>query len=124
MSTISRNIASDNGGGIWLDANTDDNRAKLILDIKGSSIDGNTSNGKGGGVYTEAKTVTVEASKTRTDSEGKAIRSSVSNNTAKTNGGGLYQSLNVYGSILTIANADIDGNEFVVDPGVEESGRG
>lgn len=106
-STISRNTATGNGGGIWFDA--PNNNDKQVLTIKGSSIDGNTSNGNGGGVYTLAKTVTIGASDDRTDSEGNAVRSSVSNNKAK-NGGGIYQSRNVDGSSLTVADTDINSN--------------
>ena len=108
-SDISRNNASGNGGGVWFDADNDTNRAKQVLTIKGSTIDGNTSNGNGGGVYTLGKTVTIGASETKTDSNGKYIRSSISNNTAK-NGGGIYQSRNVDGSSLTIRDTSIDGN--------------
>ena len=108
-SDISRNIASSDGGGVWLDANNDSNRNNLTLTIKGSSIDGNTSNGIGGGVYTLGKTVTIGASDTKTDSNGKYIRSSISNNSAK-NGGGVYQSRNVAGSKLEISDTSISGN--------------
>ena len=124
-SSISRNISSGNGGGVWFDADGDTNRALQVLTIKGSSIDGNTSNGSGGGIYTLAKTVTIGASETRTDSEGKAIQSSVSNNTAKTNGGGIYQSRNVTGSSLTITNCNIDGNTANnTNTGTDQGGGG
>ena len=107
-SNISHNNASSNGGGVYFYYNGQNN----TLTIKGSTIDGNTSNnGSGGGIYTEAKTVFIGASETKIDGDGKAIRSSISNNTAKTNGGGIYQSRNVDGSILTIANASISGNK-------------
>ena len=43
-SDISRNTAAGNGGGVWFDVDNDTNRAKLKLTIKGSTIDGNTSN--------------------------------------------------------------------------------
>ena len=109
-SSISRNIASSDGGGVWFDADGDTNRAKQVLTINGSSIDGNTSGASGGGIYTLAKTVNVGASETKTDDNGKAIRSSVSNNIAKTNGGGIYQSRNVDGSSLLIASTNINGN--------------
>ena len=114
-SDISRNIASVNGGGVWFDANDDTNRAKQVLTIKGSSIDGNTSNGSasnngGGGIYTLAKTVTIGASETRTDASGKPVLSSISNNTAAMGGGGIYQSRNADGSSLTISSARINGN--------------
>ena len=108
-SEISRNIASSDGGGVWFDADSDTNRAKQVLTIKGSTIDGNTSNGNGGGVYTLGKTVTIGASDTKTDSNGKYIRSSISNNSAK-NGGGIYQSRNVDGSKLEISNTSVSGN--------------
>jgi len=108
-SDISRNNASGNGGGVWFDADNDTNRAKQVLTIKGSTIDGNTSNGNGGGVYTLGKTVTIGASDTKTDSNGKYIRSSISNNSAK-NGGGVYQSRNVAGSKLEISDTSISGN--------------
>lgn len=109
-SNISRNTANGDGGGVWFDANNDTDRNKQVLTIKGSAIDSNSSNGKGGGVYTQAKTVTVGASETRTDSYGKPVNSSISNNTASGNGGGIYQSRDVDGSILTIANTNINNN--------------
>ena len=105
-SNISRNIASGNGGGVYFYYNGQNN----MLTIKGSTIDGNSSNGNGGGIYTEAKTVTIGASETKTDSNGKYIRSSISNNTAK-NGGGIYQSRNVDGSSLTIRDTSVSGNK-------------
>ena len=112
-STISRNIASSSGSGVWFDTNNDDNnRAKQILNIEGSAIDGNTSGNQGGGIYTLAKTVTIGASETKTDSNGKAIRSSISNNTAKS-GGGIYQSRNVEGSKLEIRNASVNDNRAI-----------
>ena len=104
-SNISHNIASGNGGGVYFYYNGQNN----TLTIKGSTIDGNSSNGNGGGIYTEAKTVTIGASETKTDSNGKLIRSSVSNNTAK-NGGGIYQSRNVNESKLEISDTDVNGN--------------
>lgn len=110
-SNISRNTANSNGGGVWFDIDSDTNRGKQNLIIKGSSIDGNTSNnGNGGGVYTLAKTVTIGASETKTDTSGKPVYSSISNNTTKLNGGGIYQKLNVAGSALTITNANINNN--------------
>jgi len=124
-SDISRNIASGNGGGVWFDADNDTNRARQVLTIKGCSIDGNTSNANGGGVFTVAGTVRISASETKTDSDGRAVRSSISNNTAKTNGGGIHQSKNMDGNSLTIADTNIDGNTANnTNTGTDQGGGG
>lgn len=100
-SDVSRNTATGNGGGIWCDVNNDANRNTMIVIVRGGKLDGNVSGGDGGGIYTQAKTLSVTGSA--------EAPISVSDNTAK-NGGGIYQNRNVSGSALTVAHATICGN--------------
>jgi hypothetical protein len=84
-STVSQNSASAWGGGI-----ASDGQATLT----DSTVSGNVStNGNGGGIFTENGTVTL-------------INSTVSGNTAAEEGGGIHN----YGGTFTITNSTVSGN--------------
>ena len=103
-SEISRNTATEDGGGIWLDINNNDARNAMTLTIEGCTLDTNVSGGHGGGIYTQAKTVEIKAGQ-----EESSIRTTISNCTAAFSGGGIYQSRNADGSKLTITGSTING---------------
>ena len=128
-SDISRNNTSNNGAGVWYDVgdNKDSTRDAMSLYIKGSTINNNTSNANGGGVYSVAKTISIEdyiyeegkaptvmpeVGSYITDDHGSIIgrHTEINRNSAKNNGGGIYHSRNVAGSILAITDASINGN--------------
>ena len=98
---IKKNTSSGDGGGVWYDGADDTARGKMTLTLKGGSIDNNTAtNGNGGGVFTQVRTVNI--------GDSGSAETSVSNNKAL-NGGGVYHKL-FTNAVLTVTNARIDGN--------------
>ena len=123
--SISNNHADTsgkNGGGLWYDSTNNVGfdaadlskwkRDQMVLSVSDCVIDGNTTGGSGGGVYTQVKTVTL-------GKEGDT-KMSVSNNTAANYGGGLYHNVEfsinkvIYGledTVLTLKNAAVNDNK-------------
>ena len=67
--TISANIASENGGAIWISGNNFYAKAGDVitcssLTLNGGTITGNVAKGNGGGIYAEAKGVVIVTSRT------------------------------------------------------------
>ncbi len=106
---ISRNSATSDGGGIWYEINNDDARKAMKLTVEGCTLDTNTSGGKGGGIYTLAKTVEIKEHTEETGEDAVTTPTTISNCTASASGGGFYHNKRYDGTSLTIENSKITG---------------
>jgi len=124
-SEVSKNSATNTGGGIYFDTGNDTSRALMSLTVSGCTLDSNTSNNNGGGIYTAAKTLNVVS---YTYSEGEAPTSTPAvgsyitdvtgsitgrrteiSNCKGTNGGGIWHSNNIADSSLAVTETTVTG---------------
>jgi predicted outer membrane repeat protein len=90
-STITGNVASGNGGGIYNSGSSNNSG----LNLTDTTVSGNSATGSGGGIHNEGGPANFS-------------RITVNNNTANTQGGGIANSNS--GANLTVTNSTVSGN--------------
>ena len=100
-SSVTNNIATGDGGGVFNTANGIVNITDTLVSDNSSGVPGSSSNG--GGIFTFG--------------ELQLERSTVSGNTATGEGGGIFATAGFYGTPLGILNSTIHGNSANDDAG-------
>lgn len=93
-SSVTNNTSKLQGGGIYQDKDVDGTTFTMTDTVVNGNTNTDTNNGKGGGVYTKARTVLITGGE-------------ISNNKAPNNGGGLYSNALVS---LTMRGTTVSGN--------------
>ncbi len=112
-STVTGNTATNNGGGIYTQADGGDFFPSTLLLYGGAEVSGNSAGNNGGGIYNENDHVELWGG------------SVVSGNVAGNAGGGIYtfsDGFNGQGETLYVSDSRITGNSAVHGGGIYNSG--